>query len=95
MTKTCNLKNLLCNITVKDRMCPDKSKLCTCIHTLQFNVGDLVEMVIIDGGSMNQNHVAHLHGHWFTVIGTELVRVFLIILLNLRFNCDLKIIIKK
>ena len=32
--------------------CPDDSKFCECIHTLNVNVNDLVELVIVDGGVM-------------------------------------------
>ena len=68
-----NLQNRLCN---KDQMtpaCEADAKYCTCIHTLEVNVNDLVELVIIDGAALPENHPVHFHGHKFALLGLEKV----------------------
>lgn len=42
---------------------------CSCIYTLEFNIGDIVEFVIVDEGfTFQSNHPMHLHGMSFAVL---------------------------
>jgi hypothetical protein len=61
-------KDFICNKINKTNNCMDK-EFCTCLHTLEVNLNDLVELVIIDGAGLNENHPVHLHGHSFAVLG--------------------------
>ena len=36
-------------------------------------MGDLVEMVVFNGGLVFEAHPFHLHGHYFAVLGIEKV----------------------
>jgi FtsP/CotA-like multicopper oxidase with cupredoxin domain len=80
-------KGLICNQTNKNTVCPpNQSDYCSCIHVLEINLNELVELVIVDEGFTYQsNHPMHLHGYEFAVIGIEKVVVellFVIFLLN-------------
>ena len=44
---------------------------CQCTHVLEVNLGDLVELVLIDEGyAYDVSHPFHLHGHSFYVSGS-------------------------
>ena len=49
----------------------DPGKFCGCLHTLEISMNDVVELVIVDGGTQGENHPIHLHGHSFAVLGIE------------------------
>ncbi len=51
----------------------DDAKFCKCLHTLDIGLNDVVELIIVDGGSQGENHPIHLHGHSFAVLGVEKV----------------------
>jgi hypothetical protein len=43
---------MFCNQDDRRYACPqDVSKFCSCIHTLNIDVNDVVELVVVDGGS--------------------------------------------
>ena len=45
---------------------------CACTHMLQVNLGDVVELVLIDEGyAYDVMHPFHLHGHSFYVVAME------------------------
>ena len=57
----------------KDKICPNNS-FCSCIHTYEFYVGDVVEFVIVDEEPLfNSNHPMHLHGNSFAILAIEKV----------------------
>jgi FtsP/CotA-like multicopper oxidase with cupredoxin domain len=55
-------------------------EFCRCLHTLNVNYGDLVEIIIADGGSQEENHPIHLHGYSFAVLNVEKVLIFILII---------------
>ena len=65
-------KDIICNKINKTNQCLDQ-EFCTCFHTLEVNLNDLVELVLIDGAGLNENHPVHLHGHSFALLGLEKV----------------------
>ena len=47
-------------------------EFCQCTHILEVNLGDLVEVVLIDEGyAYDVMHPFHLHGHSFYVVAME------------------------
>ena len=45
---------------------------CACTHMLKVNLGDVVELVLIDEGyAYDVMHPFHLHGHSFYVVAME------------------------
>ncbi|XP_052228206.1 uncharacterized protein LOC127842632 [Dreissena polymorpha] len=47
-------------------------EFCECVHRIQVDLGDTVELVVIDEGvPFNANHPMHLHGHAFHVVGMD------------------------
>ena len=45
---------------------------CHCTHVLEVNLGDLVELVMIDEGyAYDVSHPFHIHGHSFYVVASE------------------------
>lgn len=66
------LKEKLCNKTSRNHICPEKG-FCSCVHYLEFELNDLVELVLIDGGSLPETHSTHLHGYKFAVLGMDKV----------------------
>ena len=47
-------------------------EFCQCTHILEVNLGDLVELVLIDEGyAYDVSHPFHLHGHSFYVVAME------------------------
>jgi hypothetical protein len=71
-------ERLMCNSDSESaKECVKNSdEFCKCLHTLNVNFGDLVEMIIADGGSQEENHPIHLHGHSFAVLNVKKVFVF-------------------
>jgi L-ascorbate oxidase len=52
----------------------DKSIHCSCIHVLELELNDLVELIVIDEAFTHvSNHPMHLHGHSYAVIGMDKV----------------------
>ena len=61
-----------CNQQYRSPACSeDINKFCKCIHTIHVELNDLVEVIIVDGGSQSENHPFHLHGQSFAVLGLE------------------------
>lgn len=44
-------------------------EFCQCPHVLNVKLNSVVEVVLIDEGTLDLNHPFHLHGHSFRVIG--------------------------
>jgi hypothetical protein len=43
---------MFCNQDDRKAVCPgDETKFCRCIHTLNINLNDVVEVIVVDGGS--------------------------------------------
>ena len=64
--------DLICNRANKTLKCLSE-EFCTCVHTLEVNINDLVELIVIYGAGLNENHPVHLHGHSFALLGLEKV----------------------
>ena len=60
----------------------NESEFCKCVHTINVNLNDIVEVIVVDGGSQGENHPIHLHGQSFAVLGVEKV-IFIYITLSL------------
>ena len=43
--------------------------LCSCTHVINVGLNQLVEFVLVNGGTLDENHPIHLHGHSFAVLG--------------------------
>ena len=72
------LKSQFCNKTTKNKACPNsRTKLCECVHMLEFKLNELVEIILVDGGNLPENHAMHLHGHHFAFIGLEQAKYFI------------------
>lgn len=51
-----------------------KETFCECTHVLQVPLNSVVEMILIDEGvTYDANHMFHLHGNYFHVIGMDKV----------------------
>jgi FtsP/CotA-like multicopper oxidase with cupredoxin domain len=51
-----------------------KETFCQCTHVLQVPLNSVVEMILIDEGvTYDANHMFHLHGHYFHVVGMDRV----------------------
>ena len=68
------LKETICNSENKNQTCPPDADFCSCVHTYEFEIGDVVEFVIVDEGfTFQSNHPMHLHGHQFAVLAIQKV----------------------
>lgn len=66
----------MCNHLNRSTACPDPTEFCSCIYAFEFNLGDVVEFVIVDEGfSFQSNHPMHLHGEAFAVLGVDRVKL--------------------
>jgi hypothetical protein len=53
----------------RSQACPVEQEYCSCIYLLEFDIGDIVEFVIVDEGfTFQSNHPMHLHGASFAVL---------------------------
>ena len=69
-----NFKDNVCNNATRGKVCAnDPNKFCSCIHTIELGLNDLVELIIVDEASMTDYHPFHLHGYKFAVLGQEKV----------------------
>ena len=68
-------EDLICNEYTKNETCGNnKTILCTCIHTLEVNLDDVVEIIVFDEAyTFKTNHNIHLHGFSFAVLGMDKV----------------------
>lgn len=49
-----------------------KETFCECTHVLQIPLNSVVEMILIDEGvTYDANHMFHLHGNYFHVVGMD------------------------
>jgi L-ascorbate oxidase len=52
-------KDMICNDSDKNIKCKDK-EYCSCIYLLEFDIGDVVEFVVVDEGfTFQSNHPMH------------------------------------
>ena len=66
-----SFKESICNHLNKNS-CPNLGAYCSCIYTLEFSIGDVVEFVVVDQGfTFQSNHPMHLHGHSFAVLAVN------------------------
>ena len=64
-----------CNEADRQEACPGvSSKFCSCIHRYEINLNEVVELIIVDGGSQGENHPIHLHGQSYAVLGMDKVK---------------------
>ena len=67
-------KKTICNSGNKHKACLANEDYCSCVHTYEFEIGDVVEFVIVDEGfTFQSNHPMHLHGHQFAVLAIQKV----------------------
>lgn len=64
--------NNLCNET--NLPCTNKSSFCACTHYLEFNLNELIEIVLVDGNGFFEKHSVYLHGHDFAVIESGVLK---------------------
>ena len=65
---------MICNDLNKDDICPKENSYCSCVYVLEFDIGDVVEFVIVDEGfTFQSNHPMHLHGASFAVLAVKKV----------------------
>ena len=63
---------MICNYFNKNESCSPNDQYCSCIYTLAFDLGDIVEFVIVDQGFTYQsNHPMHLHGSSYAVLAVN------------------------
>ena len=63
---------MICNHLNKNESCPKSSEYCSCIYTLEFDLGDVVEFVMVDQGfTFQSNHPMHLHGTNFAILAID------------------------
>ena len=67
------LESSFCNETMlADQGINCQETFCECTHVLQIPVKSVVEMILIDEGvTYDANHMFHLHGHYFHVVGMD------------------------
>ncbi|XP_049856842.1 uncharacterized protein LOC126336824 [Schistocerca gregaria] len=58
------------NIQPESSECDDE--FCNCPYVIEFDLGDLVEIVLVDPGT-NQDHPFHMHGYHFHVVAMDLL----------------------
>lgn len=66
-SETCysSSQDIFCNADEVQKNC--RKEWCMCVHRYQINLGDLVELIILDHHAF---HPMHLHGHTFRVVGS-------------------------
>jgi len=65
-------KSQICTHLNKAHVCPEEGKYCSCVYTLEFEVGDVVEFIVVDEGfTFKSNHPMHLHGSSFAVLAVK------------------------
>ncbi|KAK0060978.1 laccase-1 [Biomphalaria pfeifferi] len=63
-------EELFCNAEKVKKQCT--KEWCACVHKYDLNLGDLVELIILDEGKPSHAyHPVHLHGHRFRVLAME------------------------
>ncbi|KAH9491785.1 hypothetical protein Btru_029498 [Bulinus truncatus] len=63
-------EDLYCNAETVHKQCT--KEWCACVHKYDLNLGDLVELVILDEGKPSHAyHPIHLHGHRFRVLAMD------------------------
>ena len=65
---------MICSHVNKKKTCPIENQYCSCIYTLEFDLGEVVEFVIVDEGfTFHPNHPMHLHGISYAVLALKKV----------------------
>ncbi|BFZ22137.1 hypothetical protein BsWGS_25176 [Bradybaena similaris] len=61
-------EEIFCNAETVQQQC--KKEWCACVHLYKVALGDLVELIVVDEGTLSHAyHPMHLHGHKFRVVG--------------------------
>ena len=55
---------------------------------LEFKLKELVEIILVDGGNLPENHAIHLHGHHFAFIGLGQAKYFILFYFSKAFLCS-------
>jgi len=77
---------VFCNENDRQLACPgNASTFCSCVHKYDIKLNDIVELILVDGGTQGENHPIHLHGQSFAVLGMDKVYLKENILL-IKFN---------
>ena len=68
---------MVCNQDSKKEICGNnKTILCSCIHLLEVDLNDVVELIVFDQAyTFTTNHNVHLHGFSFAVLGMDKVLI--------------------
>ena len=67
-----SLQSAYCNADTVQRNCT--AEYCECVHRLHVQLGDVVEVVLVDEGvPWDASHPTHLHGHAFRVVAMDRV----------------------
>jgi hypothetical protein len=55
-------ESLFCNSESQSQaMCEkNETEFCRCVHVLNINLNDVVEVIVVDGGSQSENHPIHV-----------------------------------
>ena len=55
--------SIFCNYSSRfqDSCSKNDSEFCRCVHTLNINLNDVVEVIVVDGGSQSENHPIHVY----------------------------------
>ena len=65
-------KEMFCNQDSRQPACDSNvNEFCKCVHLIEIALNDLVEVIVVDGGSQGENHPVHLHGQSFAVLGMD------------------------
>ena len=71
---------MICNQKNVDSVCPvNTTEFCSCLHLIEVNINDLVELVFVDelvtqfDINVESIHPIHIHGHTFAVVAIDTV----------------------
>lgn len=54
-------KEKFCNLEDKNLACPNGTKFCSCVHMLEVNLNDVVELIFVDRGIQPGNQISFLN----------------------------------
>ncbi|RZF40482.1 hypothetical protein LSTR_LSTR000361 [Laodelphax striatellus] len=65
--------NSLCSDAKRPKYCMDEAGACQCVHVIDIPLNSRVELLLIDkgGDDLTDEHVFHLHGGSFYVVGSK------------------------
>jgi FtsP/CotA-like multicopper oxidase with cupredoxin domain len=62
---------MLCNEVALNPDNCDENGLCSCTHMLVVNLGEVIELVLVDQSLVEESHPFHLHGYKFYVVAMQ------------------------